>query len=116
MGAERQTSSLDATLHALADPTRRAILRRVARAETRMIDLAAPFPISLNSVSKHVRVLERARLITRRRAGREHLIRFRPEPLRSVQDWISRQQEFWQASTRELEALLNQAQEQDQHQ
>src|SRR4051794_12332971 len=102
MSASTITRNLDATLHALADPTRRAILRRLAQSEARVTELAAPFQISLNSVSKHIRILERARLVERRTAGREHFLRFRAEPLYSVQEWISTQQEFWRAS---LEAL-----------
>ena len=66
---------------ALADPTRRAILQRLAQGEARVTELARPFAISLNSVSKHIRMLERARLVHRRRAGREHLLTFNPAPL-----------------------------------
>jgi DNA-binding transcriptional ArsR family regulator len=108
MRANSQRRSLDATLHALADPTRRAILRRLARSQARVTELAAPFRISLNSVSKHIRILERARLVDRRKIGREHILRFRPEPLRTVQEWILQQQAFWRASLEALDALLNQ--------
>ena len=69
---------LDHTLGALADPTRRAILLRLTEGEARVTDLAAPFDISLNSVSKHIRILERARLVKRRRVGREHFLS--PQP------------------------------------
>ena len=72
---------LDRTLTALADPTRRAILQRLARGEARVTDVARPFAMSLEAVSKHVRVLERARLVRRRRAGREHLLSLDPRPL-----------------------------------
>src|ERR671911_1962612 len=71
-------ANLDQTLMALADPTRRAILQRLSRGEARVTELARPFAISLNSVSKHIRVLERAKLVRRRRAGREHLMSFNP--------------------------------------
>jgi DNA-binding transcriptional ArsR family regulator len=98
-------------MHALADPTRRAILRRLARSEARVTDLAALFPISLNSVSKHIRVLERGRLIERRKVGREHILTFRPEPLRGVQQWIDKQQEFWRASLEAVDALLSESNE-----
>jgi DNA-binding transcriptional ArsR family regulator len=74
-------SDLDQTLVALADPTRRAILQRLAQGEARVTELARPFAMSLNSVSKHIRVLQRARLVRRRRAGREHLMSFDPQPL-----------------------------------
>lgn len=113
MSASSPNRTLDAALQALADPTRRAILRRLARSDARVTDLAAPFRISLNSVSKHIRILERARLVERRRAGREHILRFRPEPLRRVQEWIVQQQAFWQASLEALDAMLNQADEQE---
>ena len=109
MRVHSQARALDATLHALSDPTRRAILQRLARSEARVTDLAAPFRISLNSVSKHIRILERSRLVERRRVGREHILRFRPEPLHQVQEWIVQQQQFWCASLEALDALLNQA-------
>jgi DNA-binding transcriptional ArsR family regulator len=108
MSANTANRSLDWTLHALADPTRREILRRLAQAEARVTDLAAPFQISLNSVSKHIRILERAKLVERRAVGREHFLRFRAEPLYGVQEWISTQQEFWRASLVALDALLSQ--------
>jgi DNA-binding transcriptional ArsR family regulator len=107
MPSHSPSRSLDSTLHALADPTRRAILRRLARSEARVTDVAAPFRISLNSVSKHIKILERARLVERRRVGREHLLRFRPEPLEGVQQWIFQQQGFWRAGLEALDALLS---------
>ncbi|MBX3217084.1 MAG: winged helix-turn-helix transcriptional regulator [Labilithrix sp.] len=85
-------AQLDNTLVALADPTRRAILQRLRRGEARVTELAAPFAISLNSVSKHIKLLERAELVERTKRGREHLIRFRPEPLDAAQRWIEQQQ------------------------
>lgn len=113
MTTSSRSRSLDATLQALSDPTRRAILRRLARSEARVTDLAAPFRISLNSVSKHIRILERARLVERRKVGREHILRFRAEPLHLVQEWISQQQAFWRASLKALDASLNQADEKE---
>ena len=74
-------SSLDRTLLALSDPTRRAILKRLARGSARVTDLARPMTMSLNAVSKHIRMLERAHLVRRRRSGREHLLSFNPDPL-----------------------------------
>jgi DNA-binding transcriptional ArsR family regulator len=97
---------LDHTLTALADPTRRAILKRLAHGEARVTQLAAPFAISLNSVSKHIKLLERAELVERRRSGREHILRFRPEPLSAVQEWIADQQAFWGAGLKALDDLL----------
>lgn len=97
---------LDATLLALADPTRRAILRRLARGEARVTDVARPFAISLNAVSKHIRMLERAQLVRRRRAGREHFLSLRPEPLGRAAAWIAEQQALWTARLDALDALL----------
>jgi DNA-binding transcriptional ArsR family regulator len=80
---------LDRTLLALADPTRRAILRRLIRkGETRVTELARPFAISLNAVSKHIRALEQAKLVRRRRVWREHLVSFNPAPLDGVVRWV----------------------------
>jgi DNA-binding transcriptional ArsR family regulator len=113
MSAPSKLQSLDSTLHALADPTRRAILRRLAQSEARVTDLAAPFRISLNSVSKHIRILEQARLVTRRKVGREHILHFRAEPLRAVREWIAHQEAFWQASLEAVDALLIHEDEQE---
>ncbi len=102
-------SGLDQTLSALADPTRRAILERLAAGEARVTELARPFAISLNSVSKHIRRLERARLVRRRRAGREHLLSFDPAPLAEAAAWIERQRAFWTGRLDALERELRQA-------
>ena len=75
----RRSENLDHTLIALADPTRRAILRRLARGEARITDLAEPFSISFNSVSKHIKLLERAALVERRKAGREYILTVQAE-------------------------------------
>lgn len=103
-----QERLLDNTLIALADPTRREILRSLARNDARVTTLAKPFSISLNSVSKHIKLLERAGLVERRRVGREHVLRFRPEPLAKVQEWISKQEAFWRSGLQALDDLLNQ--------
>ena len=97
---------LDLTLTALADPTRRAILRRLAAGDARVTDLARPFDISLNSVSKHIRILERARLVRRRRAGREHILSFDPQPLGEAASWIERQRAYWSDRLHALDAML----------
>ena len=107
MGMEVQ-ADLDQTLMALADPTRRAILQRLSQGEARVTELARPFAISLNSVSKHLRVLERAQLVRRRRAGREHLMSFNPRPLDEAAAWIEAQRAFWTARLDALERELNQ--------
>jgi DNA-binding transcriptional ArsR family regulator len=86
---------LDATLSALADPTRRAILGRLAEGEARVTELARPFQISLNSVSKHIRMLERAGLVTRRIEGREHMLAIRPGSLDAAAQWIEDQRRLW---------------------
>src|SRR5918992_2851530 len=100
-------ADLDQTLMALADPTRRAILQRLSHGEARVTELARPFAMSLNSVSKHIRVLERAQLVRRRRAGREHLMSFNPKPLDEAAAWIDRQRAFWTARLDALERELN---------
>ena len=97
---------LDRTLTALADPTRRAILQRLSRGEARVTELARPCAISLNTVSKHIRVLERARLVHRRRAGREHLLSFDPAPLDEAAAWIEAQRAFWSERLDALEREL----------
>src|SRR5918994_329425 len=82
-------SNLDQTLTALADPTLRAILQRLSQGEARVTELARPFAMSLNSVSKHIRMLERAELVRRRRAGREHLLSFNPARLDALERELS---------------------------
>jgi DNA-binding transcriptional ArsR family regulator len=99
--------ALDDTLIALADPTRRAILARLAQGEARVTELAEPFAISLNSVSKHIRMLERARLVRRRVAGRDHFLSFNPEPLDAAQAWIAEQKTLWAWRLDQLDAALN---------
>ncbi|HTS82274.1 MAG TPA: metalloregulator ArsR/SmtB family transcription factor [Myxococcaceae bacterium] len=97
---------LDHTLGALADPTRRAILLRLSEGEARVTDLAAPFDISLNSVSKHIRILERARLVTRRKVGREHLLSRNARPLDEAAVWIDRLRDHWNRRLDRLEKAL----------
>jgi len=94
--------ALDRTLVALADPTRRAILARLSRGSARVTELAAPFSISLNAVSKHIRMLEGARLVRRRRRGREHFLSLNTKPLDEAARWIETQRSLW---TQRLEAL-----------
>jgi DNA-binding transcriptional ArsR family regulator len=101
-------ATLNHTLMAIADPTRRAILHKLAAGETRVTDLARPFAMSLNSVSKHIRILERARLVRRRRSGREHLLSIDPKPLDEAADWIETQRALWSARLDALDALLKQ--------
>ena len=93
--AKATPKRLDDTLLALSDNTRREILRKLTQGEQRVTDLAERFPISLNSVSKHIRILERAGLVHRRRAGREHFLSFEPRPLDEAALWMDRQREQW---------------------
>lgn len=99
-------TNLDRTLLALADPTRRAILHRLSKGEARVTELAAPFHISLNSVSKHIRMLERAELVRRRCVGRDHFLSFNPKPLASAAAWIESQRALWTARLDALDELL----------
>ena len=100
-------SKLDNILGALADPTRRAILLRLSRGDARVTDLAAPFAISLNSVSKHIRILERARLVERRRLGREHVLSRNPRALNDAAAWIETLQAKWRSRIDRLEKALD---------
>ena len=97
---------LDLTMIALAHPARRAILERVMRRESRVTELAEPFAMSLNAVSKHIRVLERAGIVRRRRVWREHFVSFNPAPLDEVSAWIGKRRDFWTARLDALDALL----------
>lgn len=98
--------TLDDTLLALADPTRRAILQRLSRGEARVTELAEPFDISLNSVSKHIRILERADLVRRRRVGREHLLTFNTAPFDELAEWMTTQRTLWINRLDALDAIL----------
>lgn len=95
-------ATLDATFAALADPTRRQILQRLSEQPQRVTDLAGPFAMSLPAVSKHLRILEDAGLLTRNRLGREHHLKLEPAPLRNAQNWIEHYRRFWEGS---LDAL-----------
>ncbi len=97
---------LDDTLIALADDTRRSILKQLASGEARVTELAAPFDISLNSVSKHIRLLERAGLVRRRVSGRDHYLSLDPKPFDELSQWMVRTREFWNSRLDDLEAVL----------
>jgi DNA-binding transcriptional ArsR family regulator len=103
----RGSARLDRTLAALADPTRRAILSRLSRGEARVTELARPFDVSLNAISKHIRVLERARLVRRRRQGREHYLALTPGPMAGASAWMDAQRSLWTRRLEALEALLD---------
>jgi DNA-binding transcriptional ArsR family regulator len=106
MTIQGMPAELDQTLMALADPTRRALLRRLSEGEARVTELARPFAMSLNAVSKHIRVLERARLVTRRKAGRDHYLSINPKPLDLAAAWIEAQRTAWNNRLDALDALL----------
>ena len=98
--------ALSRTLLAIADPTRRAILRRLADGDARVTDLSAPFAMSLAAVSKHIRVLEQAGLVRRAVRGREHFLAFDGRPLRCASEWIVAQRGAWERRLDGLEAVL----------
>jgi DNA-binding transcriptional ArsR family regulator len=101
-----QAQRLSSTFAALADPTRRAILERLATGEASVGELAEPFALSLPAVSKHLKVLERARLIERRKAAQWRRCRLRPDGLRAAADWLGQYERFWSESLDRLGALL----------
>ena len=99
-------AALDRSFSALSDPTRRAIYARLLHEEQTVSGLAGPFDMSLNAVSKHIKKLEHAGLVVRRRAGREHFLKARAEPLDQVVSWVERQRRMWNQSLDRLEAEL----------
>lgn len=103
---EYQTTRLDSVFNALCDPTRRAILARLTGTDARVTDIAAQFPISLNSISKHIRMLERAGLVRRSIAGREHLLSLEAAPLAEAARWIEHYRRFWEERLAALEAYV----------
>ncbi|HTA70182.1 MAG TPA: metalloregulator ArsR/SmtB family transcription factor [Bryobacteraceae bacterium] len=107
-------SNLDHVIVAISDPTRRAIISRLARGPARISDVAAPFSMSLTGVCKHVRVLERAGLVRRTRRGRENTLELSAEPLREVALWISRYERFWNARLDRLHGFFAAKQEKSQ--
>ena len=101
---------LNATFAALADPTRRAILARLALGETSVTELAEPFAMSLPAVSKHLKVLERAGLIARGREAQWRPCRLEASPLREVADWVEHYRHFWEQSFDRLDDYLHKLQ------
>ena len=104
-------TDLDQVIGAISDPTRRAIIGRLARGPARISDIAAPFSMSLTGVCKHVRMLERAGLVRRTRRGRENTLELSAEPLREVARWISKYERFWNARLDRLEGFFAARQE-----
>jgi DNA-binding transcriptional ArsR family regulator len=106
-----QTDQLSATFAALADPTRRAILARLADGERSVTELAEPFAMSLPAVSKHLKVLERAKLIERGREAQWRPCRLSPQPLKDVSSWVDQYRRLWEESFDRLDAYLTELQE-----
>ena len=107
------TDTLDATFAALADPTRRAILARLASGEATVTELAEPFDMTLPGVSKHLKVLERAGLISRGRVAQSRPCRLEAAPLREAADWVEGYRRFWEGSFDRLEDYLSELQRGD---
>ena len=98
--------ALDLVFHALAHPARRSMLRRLMDGELNLSELAAPFKMSFPAASKHVRVLERARLVSRRVVGRDHFCRLEAQPLAEANEWLEAYREIWEHRFQRLDALL----------
>ena len=105
--AASRAARLDAVFAALADPTRRAIIERLSRSEARVTDVAEPFPMSLNAVSRHIRVLEASGVVERRRQGRDHILSINTHALDEVDLWIERTRRYWEARLDAMEGLLD---------
>lgn len=109
-----QSEALNATFTALADPTRRAILARLAEGEASVTELTKPFSLSQPAVSRHLRVLERAGLITRGRRAQLRPRRLEVAPLKDAVDWLERYRSFWEESFHRLDGLLDELQKKEQ--
>jgi DNA-binding transcriptional ArsR family regulator len=103
---EYNQRQLDGVFNALCDPTRRAILARLTDAEARVTDIAGDFPISLNSISKHIRMLERAGLVRRSVVGREHRLSLNAAPLAEASAWIEHYRRFWESRLAALDDFV----------
>jgi DNA-binding transcriptional ArsR family regulator len=101
---------LDRAFGALSDPTRRAILARLAEGDAGVLDVAGPFPMSQPAVTKHLKVLEEAGLISRHRLARQRLCHLEPARLRQLSDWVGSYREFWEESFERLDGLLEELQ------
>jgi DNA-binding transcriptional ArsR family regulator len=112
--APAPTDRLDATFAALADPTRRAIITRLAAGEATVTELGAPFDMSQPAVSKHLKVLERAGLVSRGRDAQRRPCRLEARPLKAATDWLERYRHFWEAQYQRLDALLDELKTDDQ--
>ena len=97
---------LDAAFSAMADPTRRAILARLALADARVTEIAGDFPVSLNAVSKHIKMLERAQLVRRTVQGRDHILSLNAGAMADAAEWIEYYRQFWEDRLAALEAFV----------
>jgi DNA-binding transcriptional ArsR family regulator len=104
--AVSRTARLNAVFAALADPTRRAIIERLSRNEARVTEIAEPFDMSLNAVSKHIRVLEASGVVERRRKGRDHILSINTRSLDEVDGWVARMRCYWEERLDVMERLL----------
>ena len=109
----KSSDNLDHVFSALADPTRRAILGRLAAGETSVTELAAPFRMSLPAVSKHLKVLARAGLITRSRVAQVRPCRLKAAPLKEAVDWLEHYRRFWEQSFDRLDEYLQELQKKE---
>src|SRR5438477_4398524 len=100
------TYSAEATFHALADPTRRAVLELLRRGSQPAGQIAGAFPVSRPAISKHLRLLRRAHLVREHREGRNRVYELNPEPLRAVETWIEQYRAFWTASLNNLKTFV----------
>jgi DNA-binding transcriptional ArsR family regulator len=103
---EYSTGQLNDVFNALCDPTRRAILARLTDSDARVTDIAGNFSLSLNSISKHIRMLERAGLLRRSIVGRDHVLSLNAAPLAEAQAWIEKYRRFWEGRLAALDAYV----------
>lgn len=106
-----RSPALDRAFHALAHPVRRAIIRRLTDGERNLSELAAPLRMSFPAAAKHVRVLEKAKLVRRRKSGREQLCTLNAAPLRDIREWTEQYRRHWEARFQVLDQLLHELQQ-----
>ena len=104
--SQSKSARLDAAFIAMADPTRRAILARLALADARVTEIAGDFPVSLNAVSKHIKMLERAQLVRRTVQGRDHILSLNAGAMADAAEWIEYYRQFWDDRLAALEAFV----------
>ena len=109
--AELTEGELDRAFGALADPTRRAILAQLTEGDAGVLDVAEPFPMSQPAITKHLRVLEEAGLISRHRLARRRMCHLEPGRLKQLSDWVGSYREFWEESFERLDELLEELRE-----